>query len=100
MTVAIRGSIISPRSFRFFGSGFLAGQDPGLLTVAGAPAARKIQIRDKATHKLVDQVTSGADGSWRVEYLNMDRKYYVIAFDHELQFNAVIRDNITPALMA
>ena len=97
MTVAIRNTAAPARARRFLGTGFLAGKDPAVVTVAGAPAARKIQVREKATHTLVEQVVSGTDGAWRVEFLSVNRRYYVVAFDHEQQFNAVIRDNIKPA---
>ena len=84
----------------FSGDGFMAGIDPGIVTVAGAPAALEIFIFDRASSKLVWKTESAEDGTWRVDYLNRSRLYYVVAFDPELRFNAVIRDNITPAPMA
>lgn len=84
----------------FSGDGFLAGEDPGIVTVAGAPASRRVFIFDRLSNQAVAVVPSDENGEWRVEYLNPARRYYVIVFDPELQFNAVIRDNITPAPMA
>ena len=80
------------------GPGYIAGEDPGLVTVAGAPASRKIEVYDIATGILVATTASAANGTWRVDNLNPARRYRVIAYDHQLVFNAVIRDNITPAV--
>lgn len=80
------------------GNGYLAGESPGLLTVAGSPASRRIDVYEIVTGILVASKISGLDGSWRVNNLNPARRYRVIAYDHTLQFNAVIRDNITPAV--
>ena len=97
MTSAVRGSIVAKRQLRLAGNRFISGKEPGILSVAGAPAAREIHIREKATHALVERLVSNTDGTWRVENLTPTTQFYVIAFDYKLQFNAVIRDNITPA---
>ena len=90
----------APIRLGFAGSGFLAGEDPGIVTVAGAPAVRRVFVFDRSTHQLAATVVSDENGEWRVENLSLARRYYVVAFDHGNQFNAVIRDNITPAPMA
>ena len=79
------------------GLGFIAGQDPGLVTVAGSPARRPVYLFEKTGMRLVDTQYSGADGTYRFDGLSTDRRFVVVAFDTEEQFNAVIRDNITPA---
>ena len=81
-----------------FGSGYIAGQAPGLVTVAGAPARQRVFLYDKATHERLSVTSSALDGTYRFDYLDPARRYYLTAFDSELQFNAVIRDNITPAV--
>ena len=88
------------RVMAFSGGGFLAGIDPGIVTIAGAPSKARIFVYEKATHRLVDTTTSDENGEWRVDFLDQNRRYYIVAFDANLQFNAVIRDNITPAPMA
>ena len=87
----------APRSRSFRGDGFLAGVDPGIVTVAGVPAVARVFVYDKTTHQRVAVTLSDANGEWRVEFLDRNKRYYVVAFDASLQFNAVIRDNITPA---
>lgn len=79
------------------GSGYIAGEDPGLVTVAGALAARRVRCIDSLTGKVVGEQASSSDGTYRFNNLNPARKYILIAFDHQLVYNAVIRDNITPA---
>lgn len=80
------------------GSGYIAGEAPGLVTVAGVPARRRVELRDKTTGRLVGVTLSGSDGTYRFDGLNPARKFVVMAFDHQLVYNAVIRDNITPAV--
>jgi len=82
------------------GDGFIAGIAPGIVTVAGAPARRRVNLHDAITGRRLDSCVSAPDGTYRFNNLNPARRYYVTAFDHQLVFNAVIRDNITPAPMA
>ena len=88
----------APRHRLFKGSGFIAGQDPGIVTLAGAPGRARVFVYEGATHVLVAVTSSDKNGEWMVDLLDENRRYYVIAFDHELRFNAVIRDNIKPAV--
>lgn len=81
----------------FGGDGFIAGADPGLVTVAGAPSARRVHLHDQITGRRIGSTVSGADGTYRFDNLNPARRYYLLAFDHQHIFNAVIRDNIQPA---
>jgi len=82
------------------GLGFIAGQDPGLVTVAGAAARRPVYLFEKTGMRLVATQYSGEDGTYRFDGLSTEKRFVVVAFDTEQQFNAVIRDNITPAPMA
>jgi len=95
VTVAIRNASPAP-SLRFYGTGRIAGDAPGLVTVGGIPAARRIHLHDAITHLRVARTISRGDGSWSFENLDASRLYYVIAFDHEGRFNAVIRDRVQP----
>ena len=81
---------------RFAGTGFIAGNDPGIVSVAGAPARRKVVCVDTATGRPVASATSGPDGTYRIENLNPQRIYHVISFDHQDVYNAVIRDGLRP----
>jgi len=93
----VRSAMIG-RPSAFAGGGIIAGNSPGLVTVAGAPAARAVHLRDAQTHRLVARTFSAADGTYRFESLNPDRRYYLVAFDHARRFNAVIRDGIQPVV--
>ena len=85
-------------SGRFVGNGYIAGSGSGIVSVAGAPASRRVALMDKATGQIVGRVGSAPDGTYRFSRVNPMRRYAVIGFDYQLQFNAVIRDNITPAV--
>lgn len=79
------------------GRGFIAGQAPGLVTVAGSPASREVRALDRKSGLLLSRTRSAADGTYVLNGLDPRFRYTVIAFDHTETFNAVIRDNITPA---
>ena len=82
----------------FSGKGRIAGDSPdGLATVAGAPAKVPIRVVHRPTNMVAGFTISDANGNYEVANLNPDELFYVIAFDPSGQFNAVIRDNITPA---
>jgi hypothetical protein len=85
------------RPRRFYGAGRIAGDLPsGLVTVAAVPAKREVMLFTARCRKLVATTLSAADGRYSFDYLDASRRYVLVAFDHELQFNAVIRDNIAP----
>ena len=89
-----------PVRLGFSGRGFIAGQGDGLVTVAGSPASRPVFVLDKQTLIPLVSSVSGNDGTYMMRGINPNRKVIVLAFDTTGQFNAVIRDNITPAPMA
>ncbi len=93
------GGAIGNLKTHFRGKGYIAGEVPGIVTVAGSAASRRVVVLDKQTRLPVRSTVSAADGTFRIDGLNPNRNFVVIAFDHQLQFNAVIRDNITPAPM-
>jgi hypothetical protein len=65
------------------GDGYLAGEAPdGLTTVEGLPVAATVRVllREKGPGDgaLLAEVTSAADGTWRVEGLPAGRLYDVV----------------------
>jgi hypothetical protein len=82
------------------GNGYIAGQPKGtpkgILTIARVPAVRRIEIIDIATGRVVSAGPSNPDGTYHFPNLNPDRRYRVVAFDHQLRYNTVIRENIKP----
>lgn len=83
----------------FGGRGYVAGESPGLVTVAGVAASRPVCAFERESSQLCGWTTSAADGSWRIDGLSIDREFYIVAFDTSGQFNAVIRDRVTPVPM-
>lgn len=84
---------------RYTGNGFIAGSGAGIVTVAGSPAKRRVVLFDAGSLRLVRVTSSNANGEYLFPYLNQNRRFVVAAFDDQNQFNAVIRDNVTPAPM-
>ena len=84
------------RALDFYGEGFVAGK----VSIEDVPARRRVRIADALTGIIVAEVWSAVDGRYRFASLNAKRRYLVLAFDHELQFNAVIADDVRPELPA
>ena len=92
----VRGS----DALRSNGTATIMGQGSGIVTKATAPAREKVLLHIKLPigSRLIDWVQASASGEYLFDQLDPNRRYVVMAFDHQLQFNAVIRDNITPAV--
>lgn len=80
------------------GKGFIAGTMPGIVTAGGAPARKRVHLFDQPTGRRVSSTLSAEDGTYRFDNLNPARLFYLVAFDDERRFNAVIRDRIQPVL--
>ena len=96
MSVFVR-RVQVPIRFDFSGRGFIAGQGDGLVTVSGVTASRPVVVFDKKSLIPLAKTVSSTDGTYSIAGINANRKVFVVAFDPSGQFNAVIRDNITPA---
>ena len=83
---------------RYTGGAFIAGSGAGIVTVAGSPARKRVVLLDAGSLRPVRVTSSNANGEYLFPHLNQNRRFVVVALDHQLQFNAVIRDNITPAV--
>jgi hypothetical protein len=83
----------------FSGNGYIAGNAPAIVTVAGVPAPRPVRVLERKSLRLCGFATSASDGTFSISGLDTGRQFLVIALDNQGQFNAVIRDNITPAPM-
>lgn len=90
---------LSNRSFKFDGA------DSGPLSISGTvaiddtpdiPVRRRVRLHDKTTGRLVRETWSDpVTGAYAFEKLR-DGLYYVTAFDHTGNHNAVIKDAIRP----
>lgn len=80
------------------GSGYFAGESPGLVTVNGRPARRQIFVMDRLSMKIVGGTWSDEDGTWRISHLNQNRKYLIIALDHKQEYEPVAWDWVSPVV--
>lgn len=82
------------------GAGYIAGEDPGLVTVAGSPAAREVEVRERRTRRVVATTRSASDGTYRIDGLNPDIEFDLIARDDNEVYNDVIRARVKPIAYA
>lgn len=78
------------------GAAYIAGEDSGIVTIAGKPAARRILLIDKATLRIVDDVWSNADGTYRLDGLDENRCFIVLALDDQTDYEPVAWDDVQP----
>lgn len=78
------------------GPGFIAGQVPGIVTVDGNGASREIELRERASRKIVATTVSAPDGTYHFPGLALEYTYDLIAKDHTGVYNDVIASNVTP----
>lgn len=65
------------------GIGYIAGEDTGLVTVAGKPASRPIYLFEHIGNGLILRATTWSDdnGHYRFDGLNPNRYFLVMATD-------------------
>ncbi|MDI4659566.1 MULTISPECIES: carboxypeptidase-like regulatory domain-containing protein [Cobetia] len=71
--------------------GVIAGT---VLDIQAQPVSRRVRVHERATGRIVRETWSGADGKYRFTDLDPRIAFYVMAFDHTLQQNAVVSDNV------
>jgi hypothetical protein len=76
---------------------YIAGISPGLVTVAGAPASRQVEVRHRITRAVVATTWSASDGTYKINDLDPTQLFDVIARDYSNTYNDVIRARVTPA---
>lgn len=88
-----------PRSGYLFGTTAIAG-------TPDTPARRRVQIweRDAASPSFffgarpVDDTMSDAAGAWRIDGLDPQKRYAVLAYDHTGVHDPVIKMNLVPTV--
>jgi hypothetical protein len=78
------------------------GQIAGTVTQFGTPDtpySARVRLHRKTDGMLIREVWSAPDGTYSFDYINENIAYYVCAFDHQGNYNGVIKDNITPTVM-
>ncbi len=71
--------------------GVIAGT---VLDIQAQPVSRRVRVHERATGRIVRETWSDVDGKYRFTDLDPRRAFYVMAFDHTLQKNAVVSDNV------
>lgn len=75
--------------------GVIAGN---VLDIQAQPVSRRVRVHERATGRIVRETWSDADGKYQFTDLDPRRAFFVMAFDHTLQQNAVVSDNVHPEL--
>src|SRR5690554_4008057 len=73
--------------------GFIAGT----VQVEGVPVRRRVRCIERKTGRFVAETWSAVNGAYRFDDLVLGRQYLIVAMDYELQYNAVVADNVLPA---
>lgn len=78
--------------------------DGGPLAISGTvaiddspdiPVRRRVRLFEKLTGRLVREAWSGLDGGYSFTHLK-NQEYFVLSHDHTNNYNAAIKDRITP----
>lgn len=80
----------------FAGRGYIAGEEAGIVSVAGQPAQRQILLFDRQSMQLVRSTWSDSAGHYRLPKLDPTRLYLIMALDHKGQYEPVAYDGVQP----
>lgn len=83
-------------------SGYIAGTNDGIVTVAGKPASRKIWLLDAKTMTFEQVITSLNNGHYMFLGLDFDKSYLVMVRDLppnnvDQRFEPFVWDHVKPA---
>lgn len=78
------------------GPGYIAGESPGLLTVNSVPGARAIFVIERISKVVAGATFSAPDGSYRIDGLDPNQEFDVIARDWTITYNDVIVSRVKP----
>lgn len=90
-----------PRTVRYGGGNYkIAGTVKEKAAPANIPLRRRVRLHDQKTGAALRETWSNATtGAYTFDGIAGGRKYYVVSFDHEHNYRAVIADNLTPEAM-
>lgn len=78
------------------GRGFIAGQQPGIVTVDDSPATMQVFLMQRHPLRLLGETWSRLDGTYSFEHLDSNQEFDLIARDHNRVYSDVIVPAITP----
>lgn len=79
------------------GSGYIAGANDGIVTVAGKPAARKIWLLNAQTMAVEQVITSLSNGHYIFLSLDPAKRYLVMVRDYKKEYEPFAWDDVPPA---
>lgn len=90
-----------PRTIRYGGGNYkIAGTVKEKAAPANVPLRRRVRLHDQKTGVALRETWSDATtGVYEFAGIIGGRKYYVVSFDHTLNYRAVIADNLAPEAM-
>ena len=77
-------------------SGFIAGQDDGIVSVSGKPASRQVFALEQKTLRIVRSTWSDEDGHYCLPNLDGNTPFIVMALDFKGQYEPVCYDQVMP----
>lgn len=72
------------------------GYIAGTVQIEGVPARRRVLCLDRTSGLIAGTTWSDFDGSYRFDGLTPEHNYTILALDYELEYNAVVADNVVP----
>ena len=81
------------------GKGYVAGNVTEKHTPSNTPVVRRVRLFRLKDGIFLRETWSDASGNYRFDYLPLGIEFFVIAHDHTLNFNAVVKDRITASPM-
>lgn len=85
---------------REFGGNYrIVGTVKEKATPTNLPLHRQVVLHEMRSHLPIAEAWSDAAGNYTFEYITNEYTYYVVAFDYENNYRAVVADNLTPELM-
>lgn len=88
-------SVSSPHH-QYGGHGYIAGEADGIVTVKGAPAARRIYLFARPQMVCVADQWSKDDGSYQFDRLDQNAEFLLVAVDYKKQYEPVSYDFVKP----
>lgn len=78
-------------------SGYIAGANDGIVTIAGKPAARRIHLLNVQTLGVISTQVSLKNGHYAFFGLNLDDEYLIMVRDHKKEYEPFAWDYVKPA---
>lgn len=83
----------------WLGGSLPSGEHDGRAKIMNVPSRVQITVLEPVTYALVARTVSRPDGTWRVLYLDPERRFVVIGADWSMSVNSAIQDWVQPAPM-